>query len=463
VTLTAGEDHAVDIELEHGGQVTGTVVDEDGRPVPNVYVHLRPLKGDRGGESMTNEHGAFDCGSVPEGDYVAIVQPSAAPVPAFAPANGERPLLIHVPRDGVVTDINLSIKDQRLVIRGRITDDLGSELSDVHVQAFGGRDFGNMAPPSVMSDATGRFEIAGLPPGGYSVQAHAADGGEAELLGIPAGGDPITIALPRPGTIDGTLLGFSTTPVVELITETFDLTTGHHAIVDGSRFLASGLPPGRYSVLARAGAEIDGQAVDVRSAETTRITLRRRDVGRIEGRIVEYRSKAPVASMRCDSQLSIGGDMPFSPPDEVLQAVTDAAGHFSLLAPIGRVRVHCFPLAGGPLSLTGTDVDVPRIGTVAVELIALRRSEEPRGDLGFIVARTRLPITVAGVQPGGPAASSGLKVGDHIVTIDGTSVQGILPATAMILLGNHRPGTTTIIGVERAGLLQVITIVTGGT
>jgi len=464
VTLAAGENQTLDIELEHGGRATGIVVDQDGGPVPNVYVHLVPMRGERGGESMTDEHGAFDCGGIPEGDYVAGVQPSAGPVRAFAPATGERLAVIHVPRDGVVTGIKLPIRHQRLAIRGKVVDDLGSELSDVHVQAFAGRDYGNMAPAGVMSDATGRFQIAGLTSGTYSVQAHAADGGEAELLGISAGADAVTIMVPRPGIIDGTLLGFSATPIVEIITETPDLTTGRYAFVDGSQFSAPSLPPGRYTVLAQAAAEVDGQAVDVRPGETTRVTLRSRGLGRIDGRIVEYGSSAPVTGMRCDSHLSIHGEMPStSPPDQALQALTDATGHFSLVAPSGRIRVYCFPLIGRPLSITGTDVDVTRSGTVTVDLVVARDAGARHSNSGFMLWRTRLPITVSWIEPGGPAASSGLAIGDRVVAIDGASVQGMLPATATVVLGNYRPGTTVAVGIERGGMLQTIKIVMGDT
>jgi S1-C subfamily serine protease len=44
-----------------------------------------------------------------------------------------------------------------------------------------------------------------------------------------------------------------------------------------------------------------------------------------------------------------------------------------------------------------------------------------------------------------------MKVGDRVVTIDGAPVQGLLPAGAMTLVGDHKPGTTVSVGIDRGG------------
>ena len=467
VTLAAGDDQTLDIELEHGARVTGTIVDQDGRPVPDVYMRLMPVggrEGARGGESMTDASGAFDCGSVPGGDYLPEVYPAPLPARAFAAADGARPDPIHVPRDGVVTGVRVAIKYERVAIRGRVVDDLGAEVPDVHVQAIGGYSYGNMTVPSAMTDVSGRFEIGGLARGAYNLHAHAADGSEAELLGIVTGAQPVTIKLARPGAIEGTLVGFSTPPIVELHTETPDLSTGSRAIVDGTRFSAPGLPPGRYTVQARAGTDVDGQTVEVRPGETVRLTLRSRGLARVEGRITEYGSKAPVPGMRCATSLSIDGTMGNSLADQGLPSFSDASGHFSMPAPTGRVRVYCFAPNPGPLSIAGTDIDVTAAAIPAVELVAVRNTAgRSAGNPGFQFARGVLPLTVDQIAPGGPAAASGLAVGDHVVSIDGATLAGMLPMGGMYLLGNYRPGTTVTVGIERGGAAQTIKIVVGST
>src|SRR5262249_30050635 len=157
-----------------------------------------------------------------------------------------------------------------------------------------------------------------------------------------------------PGAIEGTLEGFSTTPIVETQTLTTDLHIGGTADVDGNTFSEVGLPPGRYTVEAKAGPEVDGALVEVRSGETAHVALRSRGMGRIEGTGTELGANTPVSGMRCDGNLSMAGQMSAGPPDESRQAFTDAAGHFMVSGPVGRVRVFCFSPGGGPLSVAGT-------------------------------------------------------------------------------------------------------------
>ena len=74
-----------------------------------------------------------------------------------------------------------------------------------------------------------------------------------------------------------------------------------------------------------------------------------------------------------------------------------------------------------------------------------------------------LPVTVGSVVPNGPAATAGLAPGDQVVTIDGISLQGVLPQGAMFLVMSHRPGTTAKLGVLRGGAAQTIKVaVVGG-
>ncbi|HEU4727339.1 MAG TPA: sigma-70 family RNA polymerase sigma factor [Kofleriaceae bacterium] len=463
VILTAGEDQAIDLELEHAGQVKGTVVDEEGRPVPGVYVRFVPTSRarERGGESITDGSGAFDCGGVPEGDYLPEVYPAPLPSRAFALAAPAEVAPVHVPADGVVTGVPIAIRHERVAIRGRVVDDLGAEVPDVQVEARAGRDYGNMTPPSAITDASGRFEIPGLARGAYTLRARAADGSDAELAGCEAG-EPVAITLARPGSIEGTLEGFAATPILELLPDRSGGDAPRRLVADGVRFRAPGLPPGRYRVEARAGADVDGQAIEVRAGEPARVVLRGRGLGRISGRLGELASGAPIAGWRCAAMLSVNGEVSSIPPDGALQATTDATGRFSVAAPLGEVRVSCVPPAPGPLSIAGTDVHVAGPEGATVELIAVRASGSPRGDPGFTLARGVLPVTIASIDPRGPAATAGLAAGDHLLAIDGTSLRGMLPMGAQVLLGDHRPGTTATLAIERAGAARTVPLVLGG-
>jgi RNA polymerase sigma-70 factor (ECF subfamily) len=465
VQVAAGEEKTVDFKLDLSGEVKGIVVDEAGKPVPSVYVRMDidEAGNDDQCEAMTDGTGQFDCPMLIGGTYRPTIAPSPGARQPFAAADGERLPAIDVPKDGVAAGVKLAIKYERLAIRGNVVDDTGAVVADVHVEAIStGRFAGGMDFPSAMSDGSGRFAIDNLARGTYNLHAHAADGSETEVLNISTGSDAVTIKLARPGAIEGTLVGFSTPPIVETNTLTTDLHIGGFAIVDGNAFSQEGLPPGRYTVEAKAGGEVDGASVDVKSGETAHVTLRSRGMGKIEGTVTELGTKAPVVGMRCDGNLSMAGQMSAGPPDESRQAFTDGAGHFTLTAPIGRVRVFCFSPSGGPLSVAGTDVDVAPGALPHVDLFAVRPTfGASPGNAGFEITPIVLPLTVNRVDPHGPAAATGLAPGDHVVTIDGSSLQGILPDGASFLLMNHHPGSTVTVGVERGGVARVVKIIVG--
>src|SRR5262249_9119448 len=149
-----------------------------------------------------------------------------------------------------------AIKYERMAIAGNVVDDTGAAVADVHVEAIStGRMQGGMDFPSGISDSSGRFTVDNLARGTYNLHAHAADGSETEVLNIATGTESAPIKLARPGAIEGTLEGFSTTPIVETQTLTTDLHIGGTADVDGNTFSEVGLPPGRYTVEAKAGPE----------------------------------------------------------------------------------------------------------------------------------------------------------------------------------------------------------------
>jgi RNA polymerase sigma-70 factor (ECF subfamily) len=483
VKLAAGEDATVDIELDHAGEAIGTVVDEHGAPVAAVYVRMVLADGnDDIGESMTDANGRFDCTNMAGGEYVAAVYPSPSAGQAFAPATADKLPTTRVPQDGAVTGIQLAIVYERLAIRGTVSDDTGAPLPDVYVEAIGrGRGGGN-GWPSTMSDANGHFEFASLARGVYTLRAHAFNGGDGELQGVASGTNDASITIPRPGAIDGTLAGFSSTPVVQTAglrepvspsvqpagASASVRNTVSTAIVEGDHFYQLGLAPGRYAVEAHAGAEVDGTAVDVHAGETVHVALKGRGLGKIEGRVAEFGTRKPLAGMQCAANLSNDGQMSDIGPTDASQAsVSDSSGHFAMGAPLGRVRVFCFaPDSLGPgsaqLSVAGTDVDVTGQTVASVDVFSVRGTfGATPSTAGFLFRRT-LPLVVAQVDP--RVAQLGLRVGDHVMTIDGVALQGVLSQGAMFLVFNHRAGTTVSIGVDRGGTLAKFDIpVVAGT
>jgi len=444
--VAAGEDKLVDIELEFAGRVKGVVVDESSKPVPAVYVRLINDDGDMG-ESMTNAKGEFDAGSMSGGDYRASVYPSPMAGQPFEPAAGD-PFVIKVPKDGIVTGAKLAIKYETFTISGTVVDDVGGPVADVHVEAVG-RGKGGVDLPSIMSTADGTFVIKTLARGTYNLHAHAWDGGEGDVMNVNAGAVQVTVKLVRPGAIEGTLVGFSSTPQVFLRTLTTDLFIGGSPIIEGARFWQTGLRPGKYAIEAKAGGETDGASVEIKSGQTAKVTLTSRGVGKVEGTIYEFGTKTPLTGYRCDANLSMGGEMGGAPNDESQMSFPDARGHFAMASPIGKVRVFCFPQSTPGLTVAGTDVDVAKGAAANVEIYAVRIKTQTAGDAGIRIRPLTLPIVVNWVAPNSVAEKQGIKAGDRVVTIDGASVAGLLPAGAMTLIANHKAGTTIAIGIDR--------------
>jgi len=440
VNLELGEDKEVDVVLAFGGEVKGRVVDQSGGAVVNAYVWLDDGRGDRC-QATADASGQFDCFLLAGGSY----QPFVAPAPGGQQAFGPELAHIEVPRDGVVTGVKLVVRDDRTAISGTIVDDAGTPVADVQIAALGPTPLPTMGPPTTMSDRDGHFELGDLARGTYRVQALAADGGETMVQNIVAGGPPITVKLARSGAVDGTLIGFASTPDVFALANR----PGGQlkpVMVTGDRFSGIGLAAGQYTIHAQAGPQVDSQTVEVRSGETASITLHSRATAIVEGTVTDFASHTPLAGLRCDAQLLAPGQTISLLPDVAQQAYTDALGHFSVNAPLGRVRVFCFAVNGELRSPAGGDVDVTASGA-KLSAASVRGTDEPPAKIpGLVIDPLALPVTIA-------AASGALHPGDQIVSVDGVSVEGLLPDGVAMLIGNHRVATLV---VSRAGALLTI-------
>ena len=451
-TIAVGETKTIDVELDRAGVAKGIVVDEANKPVPGVFVLMmnEDGKGDVG-ESMTDANGAFECTTMQGGDYLPNVHPSPMAGQAFQPATGDRFPSIKVPADDAVTGITLAIKHERFSIRGSVVDDKGTPVADVHIEAIG-RGQGGMDLPSIMSTVAGTFEIKNLARGTYNLHGHGADGSEGDALEIVAGAENVVLKMIRPGSLEGTLVGFSTVPEISMVTFTTDLTIGNNAIVEGNRFYQIGIRPGRYALDAKAGLERDGASIEIKSGQTTKVTLTSRGIGKVEGHVSEFGTKTPLTGFTCDANLSLAGQMSGPPPDPSQRGFTDDKGHFAMSSPLGKVRIFCFARGDSSLSVAGIDIEVTSQATATAEVYAVRNKYGASpGDVGLQIRPTQLPLVVNNVRSGSGAAAQGVKVGDVVTSIDGATLAGVLPNGATVLISNHKPGTTVTVGLDRGG------------
>jgi RNA polymerase sigma-70 factor (ECF subfamily) len=174
--VEAGETAEVVFEVSCG--LSGSVLDENGRPLPNAYVRLVPTKfgdeGYRNVQTRTDDEGTFDVQGFPPGEYGVTVQ-----------VVGKRSFATEVARltfqGGDRLEQVLQVK--RTLIAGRITRaDTGAALVRMQVSVWADlveledgeykrRGHSGYASP----DGEGRYEFPGLAPGLYRIRVHARE------------------------------------------------------------------------------------------------------------------------------------------------------------------------------------------------------------------------------------------------------------------------------------------------
>ena len=266
----------VDLVVDGSGRIRGSVADTEGRPVPDFQVSYSAAS--HGGmrimfgfgspapgtaESPLSVHaddGAFVLDDVPAGQWNVKVlakgyQPGAA-------AN------VTVPEGGISEDVDVRLA-RGTTIRGQVVESAsGRGVADAQVEAqpahersyfFG---FNPMANPNaVNTDADGRYEIAGLAPGTYSLKATHPDWTEATAT-VDLKDQPVSVdlRLGKGGRVTGTVVsGGRPVPSASVsLAPTGEFgPTGRSAVTDDAgRFVFERLTAGRYTV----SADLRGQS-----------------------------------------------------------------------------------------------------------------------------------------------------------------------------------------------------------
>ncbi|MEO8706023.1 MAG: sigma-70 family RNA polymerase sigma factor [Kofleriaceae bacterium] len=451
MTLGASERQTVDLELEGGGQVLGTVVDEAGAPVAGVMVSLDSTDNSDSCGAFTDDRGRFDCAALAGHlDYQPQVFPTVARQRSFRNASGTKLPLIHVDDgDAVVRDVRLVIEHELLAIRGRVVDETGAVIADARV-SVPNQDWGDAA--RTRADEGGGFILENLAPQArYDLRARTSDGSTGVVYDVKAGTANVEIKLVRPGAITGTLAGFTGAVNVLASKALFGEEDVYEAKIDGDHFSITGLQPGNYTVQARrAGTQLDGTTVDVKSGVTATVSFRNRQRATIDGRVADLASGAPLAGMACRASLSLGGREGPNVGTEISSQLTGPTGTFSVDAPIGRVRVTCL-FMGGAHSHAGGDFDIVA-GANRVELTSVA-NVVPDGVVGFILERNVIPATVMRVVP--RTAALGVQVGDQVVGVDGVDTRNMISDAVTMLITSKGPGPTVTLQLLR-GTQRVI-------
>jgi len=361
VTLEAGADETVRVELFAGTTLAGRVLDVDGSPAGAglVVEALRP--GRAFGfddmilrETETDAEGRFALVGLDGTRFVV-----RADGPAVLAARSEA---LEVELGGARRDLELTLREGGEV-SGRLVDVDGAPLADHVVRAS--FDIGHMIGPASLSamsgptgnsvtDGEGAFRITGLGKGPFSVMALDADGDAvARVDGVGQGEDSLVLVARPPSAIEGVATDETGAPVASLEVQMARLASGSMGDIrvarrrtvtgpDGS-FRFDGVLPGSYELWSRTEthASIEGLRVVVDADGPANVTLEAPRAASASG-VVLAPDGRPVAD--AEVTLIAGEAAPWQPAElsgpTVPPTRTNDEGRFALLGlPASSVQI----------------------------------------------------------------------------------------------------------------------------
>ncbi|MEM7156715.1 MAG: carboxypeptidase regulatory-like domain-containing protein [Myxococcota bacterium] len=479
-SVEAGVDTSdIEIELPTGGNVEGTVRDQNGAPVAQVNVFLQGPRW--GGGVQTNDEGAFVIENAAAGDYRIQArrgwsEKMRAPGASDDDQAGER---IQIAA-GETTTVDLVVESQNGRITGRVVDESGEPVIDAFVHASrqsdsvaaskqGGRGmarWGNWNEKPILTDEDGRFELEHLAAEGtYIVVANRKGGGRGMTEDVAVGTD-VEVSIAETGEINGIVKleggGFPESFRVQVS----DRTKGNYASDDffrtDGKLQFDNLAPGTYEVQANSdegNAKVTVELTAEAGVATAEIVLKPRV--KLIGQLVDAETGEPVSGLRVTASaggFSFGG-MRDTKGDQ--KDISDEQGRFEVEnAATGKVTVMVMAPSFNDSDYGWTWMarripTEPREQDIGkVELVKKRLdSGKEAGDLGFKrkaldpdIEPEEARNIVAFVRPGGPASKVGLAVGDEIIEIDGMNVTALNSGRYDKLL-RVPPGTTLKLGL----------------
>jgi protocatechuate 3,4-dioxygenase beta subunit len=500
VTVSDGGDATVDIRFEAGGDMLGDVVDEKGRPVAGVTVvadaessggtggHMVISGLGQSGRTETADDGSFALRGLRPGTYHLSAWNSRGSGATSLRSLGVRDddgagEKVEVTAGGAVRT-RLVVESQSGVIRGRVVDARGGAITDALVDAELEPESG--AGPSgvaretlrwvgsrrpIMTDTDGRFAMEKLSPGTYTVRAYRRGGGEALADGVAVGADIVMTIRPT-GSIAGRVVSEGAVPE-EITIVLADQQTGfsrrERFFRTAGEFALRDLPPGSFAVSVRAFEGTgDAEAVLAEGQNLTGLMVRMAGRATLTGRLVSLDQGKPVPGYQIEvtphapgRRLTMSFESGREPP------ITGQDGRFVVEdVPVGRVQVFARPpdfTEDSRYGFVRRIVDLQAASTTDlgdVRVAPIRVSQGEPGDLGFRLTpeaadleQGEESLTVASVRPDGPAARSGLAVGDVIVSVDGHDVRG--DQLSYWALSNVPPGTTVTFGLARGASVRI--------
>jgi carboxypeptidase family protein len=311
------------------GSITGRVVNENGQPLANASVTVRPFGLNQNWQQVnTDREGAFKVSGLERAAYVVGASLASYITPPREP-DSTQPTTFHVGDSVTLTLIKGG------VITGTVTNATGDPLIAIGVRAVMVRDPNGKRLPAASSvrdvptDDRGVYRFYGLPVGTYVIQAGSGQDysrtginpyafdvptyapsssrDTAQEIAVRAGEEIANVDIRYRGergrTISGTVDGPITTDGAVQISLTSVFDGGSQwtwaSPKDGERkFSFNGVADGDYSLLAQSYVEgfrmlSDLKTIKVKGADIGGLALVTKPMGQITGRFVLDASKPP--------------------------------------------------------------------------------------------------------------------------------------------------------------------------
>jgi len=245
--------------LEQGLELRGRVETEAGEPAPGLEVlamgSSRRLAGGtvlmESSQTRTGQDGSFHFDDLGPGDYrLSATSNNGSSAEASVTAGQDEVVVLRLEAGEAVS--------------GTVTAEDGSPIAGAAVRVFAGGFRG--PPPTVESDADGRFRVENVQPGEVTVSVEAEGFvSEREKTEVASGsGAQVQIRLARGGTVVGVVRGLSASEL-EMTHINSDEGGGTRPAGDGT-FELKGVEPGEREIFARTRSS--GRTKSVRTTVT---------------------------------------------------------------------------------------------------------------------------------------------------------------------------------------------------
>lgn len=408
------------VVLAPAGRIRGRVVDTGRQPVAGARILVESPTGGTGAREPSDGAGEFAAEGVAPGPVTLHVQ---APGYLAARLTG-----LEVPAGGELAGVEL-VLERGATIEGRVTDSRGRPVEGTTVQAADGSGGERLSGDFAFgtSDGDGVFQLAGVPVGLATLEAHHTRFGRARTeLEVRPGSNAVDLVFAAAYEVSGRVLDGAGRPLADtlvfLLATSSTSPDGAASAADGT-FVIPAVPPGSYVLFASfggappGGGEGSSLPVTVSDGPVAGLELRvERGSTVLRGRLLGL-TPAELANV----QVYANGGQPLfggARPDGTYVVEGLAAGRWAISA--------LLPEAGGVREAHG-EVEVPP-GVAEVDLdLAFEEEPEASGStVTGLVRRAGAAVAGAAVvlanrsartDPAGGFRLERIPAGSHPLTV----------------------------------------------